>query len=84
MSEVTIKMIDKGMGQREITIDLVSDSDMLPHEHEQEHKRVIETLLGQGIIKGSDTVTVTRGGQPTGAVQVPPVQAPPVKQSQAT
>jgi len=69
MAEVTIKLIDRGALGREITVDLVSDPDALPHEHEKEHKDIIEKLMGKGIIKGNDTVIVTRGNQPVARVE---------------
>ena len=69
MADVTIKLIDRGVHGREITVDLVSDPDALPHEHEREHKDIIEKLMGKGIIKGSDTVIVTRGNKPVARVE---------------
>lgn len=81
MSEITIRMIDRGAMGREIQIDLASDPDATPHEHETEHKRVIDALMGNGTIKGTDTITVTRGGAPVGRV-AQDAPAAPTKQTQ--
>jgi hypothetical protein len=54
MAEVTIKLVDKGVNGRDITVELTSDPDALPHEHEREHKDILEKLMGKGIIKDGD------------------------------
>lgn len=82
MAEVTIRMIDRGAAGREIHIDLASDPDALPHEHEQDHKRVVEALMGQGILKGSDKIVVTRGGRANGEQKAQPQEAPAARQAQ--
>lgn len=68
MAEITIKLIfNKETGKKDILIDLESDADALPIEHEQHHKSIIEKLLGQGILKNNEMgeVVITRGGNVT-------------------
>lgn len=60
MAEITIRLKqDPKTGVREVTIDYESDSDALPHEHEQDHKRWAQGLIGHPL-GGSDVVTVNR------------------------
>lgn len=47
-------------GRRVLAIDYTSDSDALPYEHEQEHKRIAGKVL-EGGLKGSK-ITVEREG----------------------
>lgn len=48
MAEITIRLRqDPETGKHDILIDLRSDDDALPHEHEQQHREVVEKLLGK-------------------------------------
>ncbi len=64
MANITIKLIfNKTTGKKDIYIDLESDSDAMPVEHEQQHRLILEQLLGQGVLQASEAgdVIVTRG-----------------------
>jgi hypothetical protein len=51
MAEVTIRLVaNPRTGKRDIYIDYTSEEDALPHEHEKDHRRVVEELLGKGIL----------------------------------
>jgi hypothetical protein len=48
MAELTIRLKrDPETGKHDIIIDLKSDEDALPHEHEQAHRAAVEKLLGK-------------------------------------
>jgi hypothetical protein len=53
--EITIRLkMDIETGKKDITIELNSSGDLLPYEHEQKHREVVEQLLGQGILKPNE------------------------------
>ena len=55
MAEMTIQLrIDPNTGKKDIVVRLDSDADMLPHEHEAQHRRLIEKLLEGGVIQASE------------------------------
>ncbi len=61
MAELTIRLKrDAETGKHDIIIDLKSDEDALPHEHEQAHKEAVEKLLGKGSV---GKVIIEREGQ---------------------
>jgi FtsH ternary system domain X3-analog len=51
MAELTIRLRkDPETGKQDIIIDLKSDEDALPHEHEQIHREAVEKLIGKNNI----------------------------------
>jgi hypothetical protein len=47
MAEITIRFRhNAATGKRELIVHLESDSDVLGHEHERDHRRLVEQLLG--------------------------------------
>jgi hypothetical protein len=58
---MTIRLrIDPASGKKEIVISLRSDEDALPHEHEQQHKALVDKLIEGGLAKAGDKVVVER------------------------
>ena len=48
MAELTIRLRrDPETGKQDIIIDLTSDQDALPHEHEQMHREKVEAVIGK-------------------------------------
>ena len=48
MAELTIRLRkDPETGKHDILIDLKSDEDALPHEHEQMHREAVEKIIGK-------------------------------------
>ena len=48
MAELTIRLRkDPETGKQDIIIDLASDQDALPHEHEQMHRELVEKVIGK-------------------------------------
>jgi hypothetical protein len=53
MPEMTIRLrVNPETGKKDIIVSLRSDEDALPHEHEQQHKALVEKLLQRGINPG--------------------------------
>lgn len=48
MAELTIRLRkDPATGKHDIIIDMKSDEDALPHEHEQMHREAVEKIIGK-------------------------------------
>jgi hypothetical protein len=61
VAEITIKFRrDARTGKREIVIHLESDADALPHEHEQDHKKLVESLIGVPLTEDMGEIVVER------------------------
>ena len=55
MPQVTIRLrCDPATGKKDIIISMRSDEDALPHEHEQQHRAIVEKLLQGGLVKASE------------------------------
>lgn len=69
--------IDPVTKKKNVIVKLDSDSDALPAEHEEQHKRLVEALIAGGKVKPEDlgTITITREGQGA-AVTEKPNEAP--------
>jgi hypothetical protein len=66
MAEITIRFRhNKTTGKRELVIHLESDDDVLGHEHERDHRRLVEQLIGAPI--EDDTGIVIERGETTPA-----------------
>lgn len=64
MAELTIRLQrDPTTGKQNIIVSLRSDEDALPHEHEQQHRALVDKLLEGGILKASEVgkIIVERG-----------------------
>jgi hypothetical protein len=57
MAEITIRFRhNAATGKRELIVHLESDSDVLSHEHERDHRRLVEQLLGSPLDDNTDVV----------------------------
>ncbi len=55
MAEMTIRLrCDPATGKKDIVVTLRSDPDALPHEHEQQHRALVEKLMAGGLLKASE------------------------------
>ena len=88
MAEVTIRLrCDPATGKKDIIISLRSDEDALPHEHEQQHRALVEKLIHGGILKASEVgqIVVEREqeeGEAAPAAAEPEAQSQPQKQGE--
>jgi hypothetical protein len=78
MAEMTIQLkIDPATGKKDIIIALRGDADALPHEHEQQHQRLVDKLIEGGVLKAAEVgkIIVEREaeeGEPTAPISNPP------------
>lgn len=55
MAQMTIRLqCDPKTGKKDIIVSLESDEDLLPHEHEQRHRALVEKLIQGGLLAASD------------------------------
>ncbi|MCR9201540.1 MAG: hypothetical protein NXI04_23095 [Planctomycetaceae bacterium] len=55
MAEMTIRLqTDPVSGKKNILVSLKSDEDSMPHEHEQQHKQLVEKLIEGGVLSAAD------------------------------
>lgn len=69
MAEMTIRLrTDPATGKKDIIVDLHSDDDALPIEHEQQHRALVERLIEGGLLRAEDLgkIVVEREGSPEG------------------
>ncbi len=84
MAEITIRFRHNvATGRRELVVHLESDSDVLGHEHEGDHRRIVEQLIGQPI-DDDTTIVVERIEKAPAGVESPAVEAPPARLSTPT
>ena len=67
--------VDPVTGRREVVIDYTSDSDALPMEHEEEHRRLAAKVIDGGLADAR--VEVTREAE-AGATELPATEGTPV------
>lgn len=66
MATLTLRLeVDPVTKKKNVWVKYESDSDALPLEHEEEHKRLVEALLAGGKVKPEElgTITIEREGQ---------------------
>lgn len=66
MATLTLRLeIDPITKKKNVLVKLDSDSDALPMEHEEQHKKLVEALLAGGHVKPEElgTITIEREGQ---------------------
>lgn len=55
MAELTIRLeTDLNTGKRNVVIALARDGELLPHEHEERHRQIVEKLIGQGLLSAQE------------------------------
>lgn len=66
MPTLTLRLeVDPATKKKNVWVKYESDSDALPMEHEEEHKRLVAALLAGGQVKAEElgTITIEREGQ---------------------
>jgi hypothetical protein len=72
VAELTIRLRkDPETGKHDIIIDLKSDEDALPHEHEQMHREAVEKIIGKNNV---GKVVIERESEKN---PLPPREEPP-------
>lgn len=78
MASMTIRLqVDPVTKKRNVIIKLDSDSDALPHEHEEQHRALVDALIKNGTLKAEDLghIHIEREGQ--GGASKPAAQEQP-------
>ena len=59
MAEMTIRLrVNPETGKKDIVVSLRSDEDALPHEHEQQHRHLVDQLIEGGIVGADEVGTI--------------------------
>ncbi len=75
MATLTLRLeVDPVTKKKNVWVKYDSDSDALPHEHEEEHKRLVQAVLGSGAVKPDElgTIRVEREGKARVAAEAEP------------
>ena len=85
MAEMTIRLqTDPETGKKNILVDLSSDDDALPHEHEQQHRQLVEKLIEGGVVSAAEVGQVVISREETApSSEQSPVAQPSERQSEA-
>ena len=84
MAEMTIRLqCDPVTGKKDIIVTLRSDADALPHEHEQQHRALVEKLIQGGLLKPSEVGQIVVEREETESQPEAPVGTPPQRQAQS-
>lgn len=68
MAELVIRLRrDPQTGKQDIVITLHSDEDALPHEHEEQHRALVEKIIGKDNV-GKVIVEREAGKEPTSPI----------------
>ncbi len=83
MAEMTIRLrVNPQTGKKDIIVNLRSDEDALPQEHEQQHKQLVDQLIEGGLLKASEVGNLVIDRESESAVPPTPVSNPQQDQRQ--
>jgi len=81
MAEMTIRLrCDLATGKKNIVVTLHSDEDMLPHEHEQMHRKLVDKLIHGGLLKAAEVGQLVVEREEKEQQPAAPMPAPPIEQ----
>jgi FtsH ternary system domain X3-analog len=84
MAEMTIRLrCDPATGKKDIVISLRSEEDALPHEHEQQHKALVDKLIEGGVLKAGELGQIVVEREAKEGEAAPPISTPPRDHPQA-
>jgi hypothetical protein len=85
MAEMTIRLrCDPETGKRDIVVQLESDADATPQEHEQLHRALVDRLVQGGLLKtgSAGRLVIEREAEKGGAATLPVGEpAPPERRA---
>ena len=81
MADIEIRFrMNLETGKKDIFIDFESDEDAMRHEHERDHKRIIQQLIEEGVLNedevGDVTVERVEPGEQTQQTEGPQTSGP--------
>ena len=84
MAEMTIRLVfDPSTGKRNIVVSLRSDEDALPHEHEEQHRVLVNKLVEGGVLAASEVGQVIVEREEKQGDAAPPTSEAAVDQRRA-
>jgi hypothetical protein len=84
MAEMTIRLrCDPATGKKDIIISLRSDEDTLPHEHEQQHKALVDRLIEGGLLKAGEAGKIIVEREQKEGEAAPPIRSGPQTERRA-
>jgi hypothetical protein len=84
MPELTIRLrCDPATGKKDVIISMRSDEDALPHEHEQQHRALVDKLIEGGIVKAGEVGKIVVEREEEEGEALPPVASPPAAERRA-
>jgi hypothetical protein len=84
MAELNIRLqIDPETGKKNLIIEYESDSDMLPMEHEEEHRRLVNALVEGGVVKAEELGKIEVKRESTQAVASDADEATPEQERES-
>jgi len=84
MAEMTIRLrCDPETGKKDIIISLRSDPDAMPHEHEQQHRALVDKLIQGGILKATELGQIIVEREQKEGEAAPPTTSGPQDQREA-
>ena len=84
MAEMTIRLrINAQTGKKDIVVSLRSDEDAMPHEHEQQHKQLVEKLIEGGVISAAEAGVLIVEREEADIVSDGPIKTPEKEQRQS-
>jgi hypothetical protein len=77
MAEMTIRLrVNPETGKKDIVINLRSDEDALPQEHEQQHRQLVDKLIEGGVLGAGEAGDVVVEREQETAIPDAPVCGP--------
>lgn len=84
MPQLTLRLrCDPETGKKDIIISLRGDEDALPHEHEQQHRALVDKLIEGGLLTAEEAGNIIVEREEDERQAQPPVGAPPATERQA-
>ena len=84
MPEMTIQLrINPVTNKKDIIVSLSGEEDSLPHEHERQHKQLVDKLIEGGMLKASEVGTIVVEREEDKVVPNDPVSNPGQDQRQS-
>ena len=84
MAEMTIRLrVNPETGKKDIVISLQSDEDSLPHEHEQQHRQLVDKLIEGGLLSDHEVGDVLVEREEESALPNTPLSNPDQDQRRA-
>lgn len=84
MAEMTIRLrVNPQTGKKDIVVSLRSDEDSLPHEHEQQHRNLVDKLIEGGVLIEDEVGEIVVEREEESGVSNSPVSQSPQDQRQS-